>query len=190
MMYNQHVCASTNLYLWMSQLNMVAHFPVFTASNNLEVFHVALCICCTHGVCVCMCVREWKQGRQRCFMDKKSLFINVWPNPFKSVFAVWVKTHYRFSQWWSNKKILQQWCNAHTKIAPTVISSVPLYPSVLPFIFFHFGHVSVWATVGQTLIVHQWHQERISKFFYCECKYPRSPPKMADQLKKQQKNCL
>lgn len=71
MMYNQHVCASTNLYLWMSQLNMVAHFPVFTASNNLEVFHVALCICCTHGVCVCMCVREWKQGRQRCFMDKK-----------------------------------------------------------------------------------------------------------------------
>lgn len=88
------------------------------------------------------------------------------------------------------KKKLQQWCNAHTKITPTVISSVPLYPSVLPFIFFHFGHGSVWATVGQTLIVHQWHQERISEFFYCECKYPRSSPKMADQLKKQQKNCL
>lgn len=145
-----------------------------------------LCASAAHTGCVSACVwvscRERVKGRQtKMFYGWKNLFINLWPNPFKSVFAVWVKTHYRFSQWWSNKKILQQWCNAHAKIAPTVISSVPLYPSVLAFIFFHFGHSSVWATVGQTLIVHQRHQERTSEFFYYECKYPRSSPKMADQ---------
>lgn len=169
MMYNQHVRASTNLHLWMSQLNMVAHFPVFTASNNLEVFHVALCICCTHVVCVCMCVwascseREWKQGRQRCFMDKKvsSSMSGLIPLNLFSLFES--KLIIASVNDGVIKKILQQWCNAHTKMAPTVVSSVPLYPSVLPFIFFHFGHGSVWATVGRTLIVHQWHQERISE---------------------------
>lgn len=149
-----------------------------------------LCASAAHTGCVSACVREWKQGRQRCFMDKKvsSSMSGLIPLNLFSLFES--KLIIASVNDGVIKKILQQWCNAHTKIAPTVISFVPLYPSVLPFIFFHFGHGSVWATVGQTLIVHQWHQERISEFFYFECKYPRTSPKMADQLKKQQKNCL
>lgn len=68
-----------------------------------------LCASAAHTGCASACVwascRERVKARQtKMFYGWKSLFINVWLNPFKSVFAVWVKTHYRFSQWWSNKK--------------------------------------------------------------------------------------
>lgn len=68
-----------------------------------------LCASAAHTGCVSACVwvscRERVKGRQtKMFYGWKNLFINLWPNPFKSVFAVWVKTHYRFSQWWRNKK--------------------------------------------------------------------------------------
>lgn len=45
-----------------------------------------------------------------------------------------------------NDGVIKKYYNSdamHTQRLPTVISSVPLYPSVLPFIFFHFGHGSV-----------------------------------------------
>lgn len=68
MMYNQQdLHGNTSLYPWMSQLYMVVHFQMFTASNNLEGLHVALRICCADSVCVHMCVKAMCKvsGRDR-----------------------------------------------------------------------------------------------------------------------------
>lgn len=45
---------------------MVVHFKVFTASNNLEGFHVSLHICCTDRVSVHVCICcVWASSKER-----------------------------------------------------------------------------------------------------------------------------